>query len=394
VGRAGHPNPGTALAAQDTEILQEAIALMQTQDLYNERLSRIQCAIALQPTDRTPVVILNDMFSPAHMGVKMSDFCADIALANRTIVASAVELGVDGLQLAVTDPRLLSMIWLSKVEIPGVDLPADSLWQVQENELMKVEDYDVILNKGWNYFYADFLQNRLDNLMTKLAPTFAYIPKGVEYCIANGIVPIRGGHAVQPFEYICGGRSMNAFFKDLYRMPDKVQAVFDVAMTDIMGSVRQQLLAAKPLGAWVGGWRSASEFLSPKLWRRFVWPYMKKLAELVIELGITPIFHLDSNWGRDLEFFKEMPKGKCLMYPDGATNIFKIKEVLGDHMCINGDVPPALLTVGTEDEVYKYSIRLIKEIGPTGFILGQGCDIPSNAKLANVKAMIAAATGK
>jgi uroporphyrinogen-III decarboxylase len=63
-------------------------------------------------------------------------------------------------------------------------------------------------------------------------------------------------------------------------------------------------------------------------------------------------------------------------------------------MCINGDVPPALLTVGTEDEVYKYSIRLIKEIGPTGFILGQGCDIPSNAKLANVKAMIAAATGK
>jgi uroporphyrinogen-III decarboxylase len=165
-------------------------------------------------------------------------------------------------------------------------------------------------------------------------------------------------------------------------------------MTDIMGSVRQQLLAAKPLGAWVGGWRSASEFLSPKLWRRFVWPYMKKLAELVIELGITPIFHLDSNWGRDLEFFKEMPKGKCLMYPDGATNIFEIKEVLGDHMCINGDVPPALLTVGTEDEVYKYSIRLIKEIGPTGFILGQGCDIPSNAKLANVKAMIAAATGK
>jgi uroporphyrinogen-III decarboxylase len=121
---------------------------------------------------------------------------------------------------------------------------------------------------------------------------------------------------------------------------------------------------------------------------------MRKLAELAIDSDVTPIFHLDSNWERDLEFFKEMPKGKCVFYPDGATNIFKIKEVLGDHMCINGDVPPSLLMLGTEDEVYKYSLRLIKEIGPTGFILGQGCDIPQAAKLENVKAMIAAATGQ
>jgi uroporphyrinogen-III decarboxylase len=121
---------------------------------------------------------------------------------------------------------------------------------------------------------------------------------------------------------------------------------------------------------------------------------MKKLADLTIEAGVTPIFHLDSNWDRDLEFFKEMPKGKCIIYTDNATNIFKAKEVLGDHMCINGDVSPTLLTLGTEDEVYKYSAKLIKEIGPTGFILGQGCDIPPDAKLSNVKAMIAAATGK
>ncbi len=371
-----------------------AVPTTNTQALFNERLTRIQRAIALQPTDRTPVVILNDMFAPVHMGVKMSDFCADVVLANKTIVASASELGVDGIQLPVCDPRLLSLIWLSKVNLPGVELPEDSLWQVHEEELIKLEDYDVILNKGWNFFYSDFLQNRLDNLMTKVAPTLAYTPKGVQHCIDSGVVPIRGAHAVQPFEYICGGRSMNNFFKDLYRMPDKVQAVFDVAIIDILANVKQQLLATKPMGVWVGGWRSAPEFISHKLWRRFAWPYMKQLADLVLEMGVVPIFHVDSNWERELEFFKEMPKGKCLFYPDGATNIFKIKEVLGDHMCINGDVPPTMLTVGTPDDVYNYSTRLIKEIGPTGFILGQGCDIPFDAKLENVKAMVAAATGK
>lgn len=367
---------------------------MQTQDLFIERLNRIKATIAFQPTDRTPVVILNDMFSCHHMGVKMSDFCSDIALASKTMTDSAVELGVDGNQQPVHDPNFLSLIWLSKVKIPGIQLPDDALWQVQEGELMKHEDYDVILNKGWNYFYADFCLNRLDNLMGKLAHTFEYMPKAVKYCIDNGVVPLSGGFSVIPYEYICGGRSMKEFMKDLYRMPDKVEAVFDAALIDLMANSKAHYLAAKPIGIWIGGWRAASEFLSPKLWRRFVWPYMKKLADLALEMGVVPIFHLDSNWERDLEFFKEMPKGKCIFYPDSATNIFKIREVLGDHMCINGDVPPSLLTVGTPDDVYKYCTKLIKEIGPTGFILGQGCDIPPDAKVENVKAMVSAATGK
>jgi len=33
-------------------------------------------------------------------------------------------------------------------------------------------------------------------------------------------------------------------------------------------------------------------------------------------------------------------------------------------------------------------------LGPEGFILHSGCDIPVNARLENVHAMIAAATGK
>jgi len=34
-----------------------------------------------------------------------------------------------------------------------------------------------------------------------------------------------------------------------------------------------------------------------------------------------------------------------------------------------------------------------RELGPQGFILQSGCDIPANAKLENVQAMVAAATG-
>jgi uroporphyrinogen-III decarboxylase len=59
-----------------------------------------------------------------------------------------------------------------------------------------------------------------------------------------------------------------------------------------------------------------------------------------------------------------------------------------------GDVPATMLAFGTPDEVYEYCIKLIKELGPEGFILHSGCDIPIDAKLPNVQAMVAAAKGR
>jgi hypothetical protein len=50
--------------------------------------------------------------------------------------------------------------------------------------------------------------------------------------------------------------------------------------------------------------------------------------------------------------------------------------------------------LGIRDEVYGYSTRLIRELGPEGFILQSGCDIAPNARLENIRAMVAAATGK
>ncbi len=60
-------------------------------------------------------------------------------------------------------------------------------------------------------------------------------------------------------------------------------------------------------------------------------------------------------------------------------------------MCIMGDVPASMLFLDTPEQIHEYSTRLVRELGPAGFILQSGCDIPANAKLENVKAMVAAA---
>ncbi|MBW1788591.1 MAG: uroporphyrinogen decarboxylase, partial [Deltaproteobacteria bacterium] len=72
------------------------------------------------------------------------------------------------------------------------------------------------------------------------------------------------------------------------------------------------------------------------------------------------------------------------------TDIFRAKEILGDHMCLMGDVPAMMLFHKSPDDVSEYCSKLIRELGPEGFILQSGCDIPENAKLENVQAMVAA----
>jgi hypothetical protein len=365
--------------------------MTQASDLYAERLQRIKKAVALEKPDRVPVVPLGDSFAAKLVGEKLTVFCSGRPEdANKTMIRAFTSLGeIDGIQHASFDANMLSTIWLSKVKMPGQELPEDSLWQVEEQELMSPDDYDVIISKGWQEFVGDFWLNRLDNLGQRVQPFFASIPAAMQAWADLGIVPFSPVIVTIPYEYFCGARSMREFVKDLFRRPDKVQEAMDVVIPDLVEQARQLARGLKVHAMWVGGWRAASEFLSRPLWERFVFPYYKKIVEAVVEEGVIPVLHWDSNWTRDLEYLLDFPKARCVFSPDGATDIFKAKKVLGDHMCIMGDVPSEMLALATPDRVTEYCKRLIGEIGPAGFILAQGCDIPPNAKPENVRALIA-----
>jgi uroporphyrinogen-III decarboxylase len=106
---------------------------------------------------------------------------------------------------------------------------------------------------------------------------------------------------------------------------------------------------------------------------------------------LIALLHLDSDWTRELQRFRELPRAKCILALDGETDIYKAKKILSDHLCIMGDVPASMLYMESPENVYKYSCKLVRQLGPEGFILHSGCDIPANAKMDNVRAMVAAA---
>jgi len=360
--------------------------------LYNENLERIKRAVALEPTDRVPFIPVANAYYAKSEGVLIKDYITNFELACDTNLKAAEYLGgIDGTQNELFSPWLLPSLWLSYIKMPGRDLGDDELWQVDEREIMQVSDYKDIVDNGFEGFYNRMMVEKCGDPDTHLVPYFEYLPTAIRRVQEAGIPCTCSFLMATPFELFCGSRSLENFFVDLLDMPDLVEEAVRIAMDYHMKKFDAMLTAIKPIGVWVGGWRAAPDMLSMDIWERFVWPYIKQYAELVLSHGVIPSFHLDSNWNRGLEFFREMPDKKCIMGLDSKTDIRMAKKVLGDKMCILGDVPAEMLAFGTPEQLFNHATELISDIGPTGYILSSGCDIPLNAKKENVKAMREAA---
>jgi hypothetical protein len=369
---------------------------MNEDTLLKERQTRIDKAIAVERPDRIPVILSYAMWAAEVTGFPFPEFCLSVEKSGQKMIEAFELCGdADGLEFAGFSAYGSSFLFMSKVKVPGIDLPDDGHHQVAETELMKVDDYDTILGTEWPEYYMDFLRTRvLDDVNPDHLPMNQPPFNAKAICDPLGIPLLTGGLVGTPYEMLCGARSLQKFTYDLFTIPDKIEAVMNHIVPHLSGPACQMAKDKGFPGVWVGGWRTASAMLSPKLWERFFWPYFERLVNEVVDAGLIAILHMDQDWTRDLARFRELPKGKCIMSLDGVTDIFKAKEILGDHMCIMGDVPAAKFSHGTPDEMHDYCTKLISEIGPEGFILHSGCDIPANAKLENVKAMVYAATGK
>jgi len=364
--------------------------------LLNERLKRILTAVALEKPDRVPVVLEYAAFAAHVTHTPLPEFLLSLPKSVEVMIQAyqlvAKKGAADAVNYGSFSPFTLSSVWLSKVSVPGLDLPADVSYQVVEKEFINADDYDVILNKGWPDFKRNLLATRIQNdVPQKYLPENQPAVDTLKAWAEIDVPVLSGGLLAPPFEYLCGGRSLTQFFMDLVTIPDKIQAVMDHMLPYLAGAVCQWARQMGYPAVWVGGWRGAPAMISPAMWDRFVWTYLRKLVYEVLDHGLIPILHLDSCWDRALERFRELPKARAIVALDGETDILKAKALLGDHVCLMGDVPAIMFCTADADDVYQYCSNLIRQVGPEGFILQSGCDIPENARIENVQAMVAAA---
>jgi hypothetical protein len=368
---------------------------------YQKRLTRIKKAIACEPVDQVPVIFQGTAFAPRYMGMTLAEYVNNPSASQDITIAAMQKIGdVDGINVvAVMGKSSVGQIGLQKRKMPGRELPEDSIWQVMETEVMKVEDYDIVIDQGWDAFVKAAMpriasENDQVAMRENEAWVAAHYDQEIQKFRNHGYVIIaeaKGAGRV-PMEEFAGARSFLKFIMDLHRIPDKVIAATErvISDTEKSFSAKKNIRNQYGLGIWVGGWRGAPSFLSPKLFNKFFWPYFRKIVEWTVEKGLVPVLHLDQDWTRELPRLLELPPKKCLLNPDGMTDLRKFRQTVGDRMAVMGDIPAHLLSLGTPDDIYNYIRGLIRDIGPQGLLLCPGCDAPYNAKPENMEAFVAA----
>jgi uroporphyrinogen decarboxylase len=75
-----------------------------------------------------------------------------------------------------------------------------------------------------------------------------------------------------------------------------------------------------------------------------------------------------------------------------CMDIVKVKQMVGDRLCLLGNVPNELLRSGTPDEVDRLVKNLIRKVAPGGgYCVGSGNSVPDWATFENYMAMRVAA---
>jgi uroporphyrinogen-III decarboxylase len=102
---------------------------------------------------------------------------------------------------------------------------------------------------------------------------------------------------------------------------------------------------------------------------------------------LTPSVFFEGDFTSRLEYFLELPRGKMIAHFD-ATDMFKAKEILRDHTCIQGNVPSSLLQTGTPQDIKDYCRKLIDVVGKDGGLIISPRSSLDEAKPENLRAMI------
>ncbi len=399
-------------------------------ELYQEREKRIDDAVKLKMPDSVPLMCSFGFFPARYTGISIEEAMHDYDKMMTAWVDTTIAFQPDmygnpfGIRFLGS---ILKVLDYKPLKWAGHGIGVSEPFQYIDAEYMKEEEYDdflfdlsdFMIRKYWprvfgafnslkklpplheiiSYYlglshFAEFdspeVSGAIDALLEAAKQAKRMIAGAAEYAERMrtlGFPPHAGGLCQAPFD------TMTDFFRgtkgatvDMFRVPDKL-----LEATEKLLPVMLKLgLNAKKRGAkrvFIPLHKGLDGFLSPEQFDIFYWPTLKKLTLNLIEEGLTPMLMWEGDCTSRLEIIGDIPKGKAIYWFE-STDIFKAKEVLGETVCIKGNVPLSILCKGTPDDVEEYCKKLINVIGKGGGFIMDSAAGMDDAKQENIRAMV------
>ncbi|MBA7473307.1 hypothetical protein ES707_08644 [subsurface metagenome] len=399
-----------------------------SEELYKERLKRVQDAIELKKPDRVPLVPVIETFPLFYTGITLKEAMNDYDKAAKAFDKFIADFEPDLAwgSICIIPAKVLERLDLKWFRWPGHGLPDNRMYQFVEGEYMKADEYDefiydpthFILTKylprifgslrvleklppmrnsiwlGWfgtiPAFAMPEIQDALKSIMEaaeELAIWYKVLSEHREKLKKMGYPMAYGGWAFAPYDLIGDTlRGTRGIMLDLYRQPDKLlKAIEKMTPISIEMGVRATRASGVPF-AYIWLHKGCAGFMSDEQFQKFYWPSLRDQIAGFIDAGLTPIVWIEGDYTPRLKYLTDVPRGK-VVYHFEVVDIVKAKETLGGIACINGSVPNSLLISGTPDEVKDYCKMLIDILGKDGGFMMETASLLEEAKPENVKAM-------
>jgi hypothetical protein len=399
------------------------------EQLRLERERRVIDAIQLKTPDRVPIICSMGYFPARVAGIPCSAAYYDYTAWYNAYKMVLPDYPADfifqqgftpGKALEILDPK--SMRW------PGFNADPKHGHQAIEVDNMKADEYATFLADPSDYMFRYHLArvsaklaglNNLPRLLhlqgfggamnmgTALSQPDTWqaietlyqtgrelrkwekrIKKFDQLLLDMGFPQYFQGAAMPSYDIISNAmRGMSGTMLDMYRQPDKLIAACEKVLEITLSRPIPKPSPCGQTRLFMTVTRGSDDFLSKKMFDTFYWPTFKKLVHTLIERGETPCIFFEGNFNSRIEYLLEFPKGKLLARLD-ASDIFRAKQILKDHICIEGNVPSTILQVGSVQDVEDYCKKLIDIVGKDGGFILAPRSSTDEVKPENLKAMI------
>jgi hypothetical protein len=385
------------------------------EQLFAERAKRFADVYQLKQPDRIPIQLGMGYMLAEMYGVTRQEQHENAAKEQEMLEKAAAYFQPDSIMGVYNNPAVSLAVGDRMTKFPGHGLGPNGSFQFVEGEYMKAEDYDAFLEdpsdwsirKYWPRVFselaglallpplglASFGVYGLYNLGALTAPPIAKslqalaraveaqagsdarAVKSVQDLAKLGFMPptFMGAAIEAPFDLMSDTlRGMRGIMLDMHRHPDKLLAAEEKVLHFQLEFAINWANATGIKVAFIPLHRGSDGFMSLAQFEKFYWPQLKALQVGLVEAGIMPFVFYEGVWDQRLKYLTELPKAKTAGLFQ-SSDIFKVKEVVGDTMCIMGGMRNSLLQAGTAEEVRALTQQLCQVVGKGGgYIMSVG----------------------
>lgn len=401
---------------------------------YEERLKRINDAIALKEPDRVPVAPFAQCYPILHSGHTMAEVLYDADIAKKSIKRYLLEyepdMGFNYYDIFAGQGPIMDKMGIKFIQWAGQEgsiVPDNCIHQYVEKEYLTDEEFSEYVHDitgwiqrkyfprcyenlkglgkmdlrgavGWGFLpsmmqFADPEILEAVKTMTELAPMAMQFYKELaefEQEIDEMGFPVQfNGTSCTAFDMVSDNlRGTMGIMMDLYDQPEVVQEAIQMLYPGSIGSALGQM--QNSIGKWlhIPLHKGMDGFMSPEQYKEFYWPTLKGLILAIIDAGGTPYVYTEGKYDSRLEVLADpdIPDGKMVVHFE-SVDMKEAKRIIGPHACITGGFNARLLETGTVDQVKDEVKRVLDIYAPGGGYIFDVNDTMDDCRPENVEAM-------